>query len=78
MSNLEKSRSCIIEVIEVVTAGYTSPTANIIKEEINAMSIKPIDQGNLINRKFMYAKTADTTINMEKSGNTDIELFFYY
>jgi hypothetical protein len=63
-------------VIEIVTEGYTSPTPNIIREEIKAINIKPIDQGNLMNRKFTYAKTADTTINIEKRGNTDIELFF--
>ena len=62
--------------MELVNAGYISPTANIISEEISARNIKPIDQGNLMNRKFTYAKTAATTINIEKRGNTDIELFF--
>ena len=47
-----------------------------MSDEISARNIKPIDQGNLMNRKFTYANTAETTINMEKRGNTDMELFF--
>ena len=52
------------------------PTPIKANDVINAKSIRPIEDGNFMKRKFMYANNAEMTMSIEKIEKGVIEKFY--